>query len=70
MLTTVDVHEMIKEEFFQQSIKYAMRCDDIRNINAIIKCINPNEKPIERPYPVACIMCVISGVSVTRGEYR
>ena len=68
-MTIVDVHEMIKNEFIQQSVKYALRCDDIRNINSIIKCINPKEKLIERPYPLACIMCLIGGVYLTRGDY-
>lgn len=70
MLTINDIENMIKSEFIKQSARYAMRCDDIRNINAIIRCINPKEKPIERPYPLNCIMCVISGVYLTRGDYH
>ena len=69
MLTINDIENMIKSEFIKQSARYAMRCDDIRNINAIIRSISPKAELIKRPYPLNCIMCIISGVYLTRGEY-
>ena len=69
MKTINDIENAIKLEFCAQSAKYAMRCDDIRNINAIIRTINPKAELIKRPYPLNCIMCVISGVYLTRGDY-
>lgn len=70
MTSTPDIERMIIDEFCVQSLKYGMRCDDIRNINAIIHSINPKEKLIDRPYPLACIMCVVGGVYLTRGDYH
>lgn len=57
MKTINDIENVIKLEFCEQSVKYAMRCDDIRNINAIICSINPKAELIKRPYPLNCIMC-------------
>lgn len=69
MLTINDIENIIKREFCAQSVKYAMRCADIGNINAIIRSISPKAELIKRPYPLNCIMCVISGVYLTRGDY-
>ena len=69
MKTINDIENAIKLEFCAQSVKYAMRCDDILNLNTIIRSINPKAELIKRPYPLNCIMCVISGVYLTRGDY-